>query len=563
MIFSMTSTGFLKYIVTSLFLVSVLFVWSTSAQVPDGFLVEVSQNPMDVDEKVDLIVTAVRADWSTENQYSWSILMFFDSNDQVYDDSIFTVPANSIYTFIPEDLWRKVFSKALSVSRAGTYNFVVSDLTSASIEGSKTLIVGWDPTDSEDLQSILVISPASWDTISSSIINILWKTDAARAPLQVYINWKLLDQEWETLSNWEFNVFLSDATINSGQNTMQIRITNFDGVVIWKSPEIPFIYNPPASDWLFKWLTISPWTTIKAGEKITFLVQTDASVNSAQIKVWDVVRPLTKDTPTTFSNDVILDTPWTFPVDVTLILSDGERKLYEDQSVLIVKDQVKVEQVKLIRDAVNDWTIQVSWQIVWWTANNFIIQYGTQRDLLSLRQDTQETSYLFQWLTWDTYFFQITPVDEAWAAIWQASDIVSISSQLLTSAWTSSTCSVQWLSVSTARIWDSYYLVWPNIQWATNYIVYRSEFDTNSISNMQKIWETTDTKFAYPFDPYATEDQYAHYAVQAICSDWQTLQLGWTKKVQVGPATDLFFLFLITLLGYMLYVLYGHSKLDN
>ena len=195
-----------------------------------------------------------------------------------------------------------------------------------------------------------------------------------------------------------------------------------------------------------------------------------------------------------------------------------------------------------------------------------MITYGTQRDLLTQRQETSEKSYLFQNLSWENYFFQITPVDANGSVIGEPSDIVSIGAWVFNAAWwtndNTGTCTVQWLTVSTARIWDTYYLVWPNIAGATNYLVYRSEFATNSNSNMQKIGETVDTKFAYPFDPYAVEDQYAHYAVQAVCNDGQTLQLWGTKSVKVWPATDLFFLFIVTLLWYLLYVLYGYSRVE-
>ncbi len=549
-----------------LFVVFLLWSFATDvfAQVPDKFLVEVSKNPAEPNEKIDLTVTALRSDGTTETWFTGSILMFFDTDDsQTFDDDIFQLPSNSIYTFIAEDLGKKTFSKGLSVARVGTYDFVVSLLNDASVEGKIAVIVGGDPNELDDLQAIEVFSPASGDTISSSVINILWKTDAARAPLQILINGKLLEQEGETQPDGEFNIFANNADIESGSNMLQVRVTNFDGQIIGKSPEIPFLYNPPSSDGLFKGLTVSPWDTVKANEKITFLVETDASVNNVELKIGSLIRPLTKSSQTSFTNDVLLE-PGQYSTDVTLILDDGERKLYEDQILITVEDSITIEQIKLVKDINNEWTVQLSWDVTGGEADNFVIAYGQQKDLLSQREETSTQNFLFQNLSGSEYFFQITPVDADGNVVGDNSDIVSIvlddSGNHNSPGWgNSSICSVQWINVSTTRIGDSYYLVWPNISGATKYIIYRSEFSTNSISQMRKVSETTDTKFPYPFDPLAVEDQYTYYAVQAVCSDWQTVQVSAAKKVKVGPVTDLFFLLAITVLCYLLYVLYWYS----
>lgn len=67
--------------------------------------------------------------------------MFYFDSEEAVDDSIFTVPSSGFYTFLPEDLGEKTFSKSLSVSRAGTYEFVVTDLDDPSIESTQTLVI--------------------------------------------------------------------------------------------------------------------------------------------------------------------------------------------------------------------------------------------------------------------------------------------------------------------------------------------------------------------------------------------------------------------------------------
>jgi len=554
-----------RYFVAWVFVFGLLFGFdAVFAQIPVWFSIQVLDTPLDINQETDVIVTALRPDGSIETAYEGTILMFFDSNDNL-DDSFFEVPNGGLFTFSLSNQWVQTFSKALKVGRSWEFEFIVSDLTDATIEGQATVVVGSDPEELDNLQNVLIDSPTSGGTVTTSILNILWRSDVARAPLQIIINGELMEQESETDLDWDYNVFISDLDIGSGENILQVRILNFEWQIIGKSELHPFIYNPPESDGLFKWLTVSPSTTIEAWEKFTFLVETDSTVNSVQLKIGNLVRPLTKDTPTTFSNDVLLE-DWTFDVDVTIILDSGERRLYEKQSVVTVTEKILIEKLKLVRDNLNPDDVQLSWEISGWDADEYIIMYGTQADLLNNREETTDDNFLFEELLEETYYFQVTPVDLNWDVIGDASDIVSISLWEFESGGTSwnwssnANCSIQWITVSTSRIGDTYYLVWWSVSGATNYVVYRSEFATSTLSQMQKIWETSDTKFPYPFDPFAVEDQYSHYAVQAICSDGQWVQLWSTTKVKVWPVTDLFFLFALTLLWYLLYVLFGYTR---
>jgi hypothetical protein len=49
---------------------------------------------------------------------------------------------------------------------------------------------------------------------------------------------------------------------------------------------------------------------------------------------------------------------------------------------------------------------------------------------------------------------------------------------------------------------------------------------------MQKVSETTDTKFEYPFNPNAKAEKFSYYAVQAICKDGKTIVMDDIKKVK-------------------------------
>jgi len=54
--------------------------------------------------------------------------------------------------------------------------------------------------------------------------------------------------------------------------------------------------------------------------------------------------------------------------------------------------------------------------------------------------------------------------------------------------------------VTTGQIGDKYYLMRSGVMNIEKYIVYRSEFETSEIDQMQKVGETTGTIFEYPFN---------------------------------------------------------------
>lgn len=53
--------------------------------------------------------------------------------------------------------------------------------------------------------------------------------------------------------------------------------------------------------------------------------------------------------------------------------------------------------------------------------------YGTQRNLLSERQEVESTALMVEGLNAEEYFFQVTPLDASGAVIGQPSSIVSLS----------------------------------------------------------------------------------------------------------------------------------------
>lgn len=78
-----------------------------------------------------------------------------------------------------------------------------------------------------------------------------------------------------------------------------------------------------------------------------------------------------------------------------------------------------------------------------------------------------------------------------------------------------------------------YYISWKPVDKAVSYVVYRADKSVSSLSSMSVVSRTTSTKFEYPFDPDSEMDQYAWYAVEAICENNDQKQIGNITAVKV------------------------------
>jgi hypothetical protein len=136
------------------------------------------------------------------------------------------------------------------------------------------------------------------------------------------------------------------------------------------------------------------------------------------------------------------------------------------------------------------------------------------------------------------------------------SDIQSVIPGHLWASADGAKCIVNGITVYTERIGNKYYLNRDATENAEKYVIYRSDFENTAIDKMQKVWESTDTRFEYPFNNLAQTDQYAYYAVQAICTDGSEVLLDNVKRVHVWPMDNaLLFVVMVSLLyvGYRLY----------
>jgi len=109
-------------------------------------------------------------------------------------------------------------------------------------------------------------------------------------------------------------------------------------------------------------------------------------------------------------------------------------------------------------------------------------------------------------------------------------------------------CDTWGIVISTKIEWSKYYLTRSPVANAKKYLVYRQETRPGALSEMRLVWETNDPMFEYPFDPSASADQYAWYAVEAVCDHSSATQLWDFTKVKVWPEETALMILLTILL---------------
>lgn len=549
---------FHKIIVTILLVVfgttQVLFAADVS-----NFVIQVSPNPMKPWEAADMTIKAVKSDWSTVTDYKWTIIMDFEWQQ---DTNAYDMPSNGFYQFTAEDQWTKTFSKWLTIKKTGQYILKAFDSTVDSIVWTLPIVV-WSVDSSTDTTTNLIeiLEPLTWSTIEWSALNVVGKTDSKKTPLQFFIDDKKIITEWETDDSGNFSVFLTD--VASWAHTLQVKMVDYEWKIIWTSETIKFSYTLPATDWFLKSFTANPDGEINAWDAVVFNAQVDGTVRSVEMKIGTMgTFIMDRSASWVFNKTVIIDKAWTHKVDLTLIFEWWQRTIYADRATLNIKWTNWVSLLKVVNNTADPSKVSLSWSAVW-TPTSYIVRYWQSQDSLTSEVKTSSLNTEISGLeVGKQYFFQVFAVDQTGAITWKGSDIASLTTQWQSSAWENASwpsCTVVGIKIRTEKIWDQYFLVRDAVPWVVEYHIYKSDYEVNSIQNMQKIWSSTVPQFAYPFDTTAKKDEYSFYSVVATCSDGQNLQIDNVKKVHTWPLSDMLILFFVSLMCYFLYRIYRYN----
>jgi len=536
----------------------VIVIWwffSVFAEDPSWLLIEVNPSSFDVNTPVDFTISAIKSNWTDiVKTYVGAIIIEIQWAISGWE---WTLPNEWYYEFKAADQWVKLFSKWLEIKTPWTYKIIAYDiLDEGNIKWEATIIVGnpwWDTTTKKNIQ---IIAPIQWVIEKWNNINILWScVDLPNSPYQVLLNWIVVAQS-VTTEKWDISTYITWTKI--WENTLQIKITSVDDIVLWQSDIVTFTYQS-ITDEIFKSIVISPSTNVKQWNKITFTVSVSDSVSSAELIFGNgKTFPMDKTAWSTFVKDVLIDFDWSTSVSLNLI-SAWEKKNYSDVGTITSEKNITVWDVKFVTDSLNKWTMTVK-RTWFWIISKYRVKYWTDKNNLteSVEIDTNEIE-LQNLDPEKTYYFQITPLDANSSPIGTPSDIIEALPWHLSSG---APCVVKNIKVSTQKIWDKRYLVRDVAENATKYIIYRSEYGSGNLSNMNKVWETTETKFEYPFDKFADRNEYAYYAVEAECSDGSKIQVDNVKKVQVWPMENMVLFIVISLFFYSVYKLYNFTKND-
>ena len=525
-----------------------MFNYGHAATQPDAFIVEVQPSSFDVNEAVDITIKAVTANGDIVKDYIWDVFIHIDG---IVDQADYTVPSEWLYSFVAQDQWVKLFSKGLIIKKQGTFTVQVDDIINESIAGQKTIIVG-NTSNASATESISIVSPATDGTEKNNVVNIIANApQLPNSPYSIFLNNSIVS-EGTTDTIGDINAYVTG--VIAGQNLLQVKISNANNEIIGQSESMRFTYSP-IKDWVFDSIQILPSTKVKQWTKATFNISTSDSVTSAVIKLSNgKTLPMDRSTAWLFTKEILMDTDGTIDVGVD-VLNNGQTKSYTGIAVVVVDKSISIGKIRLYSDSVDKTKLNVTWETIG-TANQYKVQYGTSQDLLDQFVIAPTNEIIISNLTiGQTYYFQITPLDSTQTAIGQASTVT----QTTVGEWLA--CVVKNITVSDQKIWDKYYLVRSWVENADSYIIYRSDFETNDSSKMQKVGETTGTMFEYPFNKTSKVDQYAYYLVEAVCKDGSNLKIDNAKRIHVWPVENVLLFIVIALFGYCMYKLYKYS--DN
>lgn len=514
---------------------------------PDAFIVDVVPSSFNINDTVDITIKAVTANGDVVKTYQGDVFIEIVG---IVDTADYTVPSDGLYTFLPEDQGVKLFSKGLSIKKAWTFTIKISDIINDSILGQKTVIVTTTDNTTQT-ESIELISPVAGGIEKNNIANIIATApNLPNAPYEIYIN-NTSVSEGMTNANGDISAYVSGIT--QWDNILQIKILNANNEVIGESQIISFGYEP-IKDGVFKSIKILPSWPIKQWEKANFTVNSSDSVTSAQIKLSDGKSvPMDKKSAWVFTKDILVDTEWKLQVDVDLIVL-GQTKSYTGVATLIVGKGTAIGKVRLYSDSIDKSKLNVTREVIG-SAPQYKIAYGTSQNNLDLNTKVQTNEIIIDNLTiGETYYFQITPLDSSGYPSGTPSEIVEAK------IGEAASCIVVGITVTGQQIGEKHYLVRSGVDNIEKYIIYRSDFATNEISQMQKVSETTGTMFEYPFNKSAKKEGYAYYLVEGVCKDGTTIKIDNVKKIQTGPAENILLVILISLFAYTMYKMYGLSK---
>ncbi|HMT00785.1 MAG TPA: hypothetical protein PKC14_00505 [Candidatus Absconditabacterales bacterium] len=534
------------------FIFSFLVIGGVFAADPSNFLIEVKPSSFATSEAVDMTIQAVGSDGKVVSSYEGDV---FIEILELTDPDDYVLPNDGVYSFLPQDQGAKTFSKGLVIKKVGTYKIRIEDVINDKIVGEATVIVGGG---TETIpQNVQITSPLGGGTEKNSSVNIIGSSPFPNSPLQIFVNGQKTKDAYTSVDG-SFSIYVDGFA--SGVNNLQVKLADINGKIIGQSAQTQFSYQP-LTDQFFKSVILDP-AVVTGGQKTMITVNVDSSVSSAELFLSNgTTFPLDKIAEGQFGKNIEFSTPGVASLGVSL-MSNGVKKNYDSVASIQVLQpltiQTMIYEVKIVVDQMDKSKVSLSWTSSGNVSlSGYRFSYGTDKTNLDKNFIVTGNFALLTNIESDTaYYAQIQPLSMTGAVVGVPSDLIVIE-PIKPSA---PLCTIQGIQFWTEKIDDTYFLVWDEVENADKYIIYRSDSLTDGIDEMQKVGETSDLRFEYPFDPTTKNYEYAYYSVQAVCSDGNLLQIDTVKKVQVGPFLNIMYVLFISGILYYMYTLYKDSK---
>lgn len=401
-------------------IVSVLSLWFVFAA-PVRFDVTVQPNPIKASEFADVTIKALDENGNVDTSYTdgdiWIEVEWFE-----YTDPDVVIPWGWIGFFEASDQWIKIFSKGLTIKKAGTYTVSVVDVYDTDIVGETEVQVLAD-SDGPAMGTIDVTNPIDGMVTPQDSMSVVWSTSFPNTPIVMIIDGAQV-QEW--LSDQQGNFVVPISWYSPWKHTLEVNALNLEDAVVASSWPISFTYDRAQAP-LTAQLSVSPGTEVVVNTVMTMTVTTREDVQSVLIKVWDNGTPLptTKQSDWVFVKDMSIDTPGMYPVDLTVTV-DAQPTIFEDVETIQVNDELRKILVVTHEDQPEASRSNLAWTYQG-TIDYFKVRYGTSQNnlRLSLTTSKPEGTLVLADIT-KVYYAQVFPVDENGIVNGEPSDIITI-----------------------------------------------------------------------------------------------------------------------------------------
>ncbi len=550
-------------------LILIIIVWlmlSFTKGYVEEFEIEVDPSPVKVNEPADLTIRALDDLGEVVEDFEWDVFMMIEwEMEEVIDEFPGDGEYDWFYTFDVEDQWEITFSNWLifretsDIMDEGHFTFVAELLEDPSIRWEYEIEVISE--DSEEEFEVSLSSPTEGAEIEEDELDVIWTSDAPNSFFEVILNGDVVREDL-TDDNWDINVSVED--IEEWENTLEIKIYDIDQNVIAESGEVEFEYVQEDVEYLES-VEIQE-DQYYENEDFLVIANTWDRIEGVDIIIEDYEEfSMEEMEPGRYEADVAIEEEWVYDLSFELF-HEWEADMFENQASVEIVEWININNVKYQLE-MDENQIPIEWDYGG-EPSQFKVVFAEEEDNIDDEEQRGETIVddpeivLEEIDTEQDYYIQISALDEEQNKVGASSDVVFIE-------WwhpapngdEEPSCEVAGIQLSTMKEWDSYYLTWEEVDWVDNYNIYMSDSSSvDSVDDMQKVGETEDTRFEYPFDPEADQVEHEWYTVIWECEDWSNVQVWDMRQVQVGPFMNFLIFVFLAAFVYFSYRLYNFSK---